>query len=214
MVTARETDDAARGAAGKAAGAAAGKTAGDAAGDTSLAGAAGLRPGADMPSPLERELMRLAGRVPDPELPVISLAELGVLRGLRVLGPGRVRVELTPTWTGCPALRTMADDITEVLTAHGVAEVAVETVLAPAWTTDAISPEGRRKLAEAGVAPPRPGASARQVTGGPVQLDLAIRCPRCGATDTRLLSRFSSTACKALRRCASCGEPFDHFKEV
>jgi ring-1,2-phenylacetyl-CoA epoxidase subunit PaaD len=170
--------------------------------------------GAAAPSSLERELMRLAGRIPDPELPVVSLAELGVLRGLEVLGPGRVRVELTPTWTGCPALETMADDITRVLTAHGVAEVTVDTVLSPAWTTDAISPEGRRKLAEAGVAPPRPGASARPGAGGPVAVDLAIHCPHCGSAGTRLLSRFSSTACKSLRRCESCGEPFDHFKEV
>lgn len=169
--------------------------------------------GAAAPTALEKELMRLAGQVPDPELPVVSLAELGVLRGIHVVGPGRVRVELTPTWTGCPALAAMADDITGVLTAHGMSEVAVETVLSPAWSTDAISPEGRRKLAEAGVAPPRPGAAGK-ARGGPVAVDLAIRCPHCGSTDTRLLSRFSSTACKALRRCESCGEPFDHFKEV
>jgi ring-1,2-phenylacetyl-CoA epoxidase subunit PaaD len=162
---------------------------------------------------LERELLRLAGAVPDPELPVISLAELGVLRGIRVLGPGRVRVELTPTWTGCPALDAMASDITDVLRAHGVAEVAVHTVLSPAWSTDEISTEGRRKLAEAGVAPPRPQA-AHGGASAPVAVDLAIRCPHCGSTDTRLLSRFSSTACKALRRCESCREPFDHFKEV
>lgn len=174
---------------------------------------------ATAPTALERELLRLAGDVPDPELPVISLAELGVLRGIRVLGPGRVRVELTPTWTGCPALDAMAADITEVLKAHGMAEVAVRTVLAPAWSTEAISPEGRRKLAEAGVAPPRhqsaQGAGGSEGGGsGPVSVDLAIHCPHCGSTDTRLLSRFSSTACKALRRCESCGEPFDHFKEV
>jgi ring-1,2-phenylacetyl-CoA epoxidase subunit PaaD len=172
------------------------------------------------PTALERELLRLAGAVPDPELPVISLAELGVLRGIRVLGPGRVVVELTPTWTACPAIDTMAADVTEVLKAHGVAEVEVRTVLAPAWSTDAISPEGCRKLAEAGVAPPRrhsPGPSSpgrAEAGSGPVAVDLAIRCPHCGSTDTRLLSRFSSTACKALRRCETCREPFDHFKEV
>ncbi|MYS18792.1 ring-1,2-phenylacetyl-CoA epoxidase subunit PaaD [Streptomyces sp. DvalAA-14] len=170
---------------------------------------------------LEQELLRLAGAVPDPELPVISLAELGVLRGLRVIGPGRVTVELTPTWTACPAIDTMAADVTDVLRAHGVSEVEVRTVLAPAWSTDAISPEGRRKLAEAGVAPPRhlPAGPASPdgpagAGPGPVAVDLAIRCPHCGSTDTRLLSRFSSTACKALRRCESCREPFDHFKEV
>jgi ring-1,2-phenylacetyl-CoA epoxidase subunit PaaD len=167
------------------------------------------------PSALEEELLRLAGAVPDPELPVVSLAELGVLRGIRVRDGGRVEVELTPTWTGCPALDSMADDITEVLHAHGVAEVEVHTVLAPAWSTDAISPEGRRKLAEAGVAPPRPRTTGGGGDGsGPVALELAIRCPHCGSTDTRLLSPFSSTACKALRRCETCREPFDHFKEV
>lgn len=179
-------------------------------------------------SALEEELLRLVGEVPDPELPVISLAELGVLRGIEVTGPGRVEVELTPTWTGCPALEAMAADITRVLTEQGMSEVAVRTVLAPAWTTDAISPEGRRKLAEHGVAPPRPGAGAAGAAGraggagaataekrpAPVGVDLAVRCPHCGSTRTVLLSRFSSTACKALRRCESCGEPFDHFKEV
>ncbi|MEW2548053.1 1,2-phenylacetyl-CoA epoxidase subunit PaaD [Streptomyces sp. NPDC047002] len=162
---------------------------------------------------LERELRRVAGAVPDPELPVVSLAELGVLRGLRVsYGPGghrSVRVELTPTYTGCPAVETMSQDIEAALRAHGQQDVAVVTVLSPPWSTDDISDEGRRKLAEAGIAPPRP-----QGTGGAVALSLAIRCPHCGSTATELLSRFSSTACKALRRCSACGEPFDHFKEL
>jgi ring-1,2-phenylacetyl-CoA epoxidase subunit PaaD len=182
--------------------------------------------GTAAPSALEQELLRLAGAVPDPELPVISLAELGVLRGIRVLGPGRVTVELTPTWTACPAIDSMAADVTAVLKAHGMSEVEVRTVLAPAWSTDAITPEGRRKLAEAGIAPPRhlaprtasgpasPGGTADGGGSGPVAVDLGIRCPHCGSTDTRLMSRFSSTACKALRRCESCREPFDHFKEV
>ncbi|MEV0260583.1 1,2-phenylacetyl-CoA epoxidase subunit PaaD [Streptomyces sp. NPDC050617] len=157
---------------------------------------------------LEAELRELAGSVPDPELPVVTLSELGVLRDLHVLGPGRVEVELTPTYSGCPAIETMSSDIERVLHDHGIPEVEVRTVLSPPWTTDAISAEGRRKLAEFGVAPPRP------VPSGPVALRLAIRCPHCGSTDTTLLSRFSSTACKALRRCESCREPFDHFKEL
>lgn len=160
---------------------------------------------------LEEELLRLAGSVPDPELPMVSLAELGVMRGLRLLGPGRVEVELTPTYTGCPALESMATDIERLLHDHGVPEVAVRTVLSPPWTTDAISPEGRRKLAESGIAPPAPHRAA---AGGPVPVALAVRCPQCGSTETELLSRFSSTACKALRRCTACGEPFDHFKEL
>ncbi|MEU8826075.1 1,2-phenylacetyl-CoA epoxidase subunit PaaD [Streptomyces sp. NPDC048636] len=160
---------------------------------------------------LEEELRRLAGSVPDPELPMVSLAELGVVRGLRVLGPGQVEVELTPTYTGCPALESMSADIERVLHDHGIPEVAVRTVLSPPWSTDAISAEGRRKLAEAGIAPPSP---LRAQAGGPVAVDLAVRCPHCGSTETKLLSRFSSTACKALRRCEACREPFDHFKEL
>ncbi|MER5258565.1 MULTISPECIES: 1,2-phenylacetyl-CoA epoxidase subunit PaaD [unclassified Streptomyces] len=158
---------------------------------------------------LEDELMALAGSVPDPELPVITLAELGVLRGVRVRGIGKVDVELTPTYTGCPAIEAMTADIEQVLHERGMAEVSVRTVLSPAWSTDDISAEGRRKLAEFGIAPPRPHSA-----GGPIPLTLSVRCPHCGSTDTELLSRFSSTACKALRRCVACREPFDHFKEL
>ncbi|CAM5462496.1 1,2-phenylacetyl-CoA epoxidase subunit PaaD [Streptomyces tanashiensis] len=159
---------------------------------------------------LEEELSRIAGSVPDPELPVLTLEELGVMRGVQVLGPGRVEVSLTPTYTGCPAIEAMASDIEQALHRHGIPDVSVVTVLAPAWSTDDISDEGRRKLTEFGIAPPRPQGPA----GGPVPLTLAIRCPHCGSTDTELLSRFSSTACKALRRCTACREPFDHFKEL
>ncbi|MFF2007680.1 1,2-phenylacetyl-CoA epoxidase subunit PaaD [Streptomyces sp. NPDC058195] len=162
---------------------------------------------------LEEELHRLAGSVPDPELPVLTLDELGVLRGVEVLAPGKVTVRLTPTYTGCPAIETMSSDIERVLHDHGIPEVSVVTVLSPAWSTDDISAEGRRKLAEFGIAPPRPHDAAPGA-GGPVPLTLAVRCPHCGSTDTELLSRFSSTACKALRRCVSCREPFDHFKEL
>ncbi|WP_329066041.1 1,2-phenylacetyl-CoA epoxidase subunit PaaD [Streptomyces sp. NBC_01429] len=158
---------------------------------------------------LEAELFRLAGAVPDPELPVLTLAELGVLRAVRVSAPGTVHVELTPTYTGCPAIEAMSSDIESVLRDRGMARVSVVTVLSPAWSTDDISEEGRRKLAESGIAPPRPHGPA-----GPVPLSLAIRCPHCGSTGTELLSRFSSTACKALRRCTACREPFDHFKEL
>ncbi|GHE49398.1 phenylacetate-CoA oxygenase subunit PaaJ [Streptomyces longispororuber] len=161
------------------------------------------------PTPLEERLLALAGSVPDPELPVLTLAELGVVRGVHVSGPSRVEVELTPTYTGCPAIEAMSADIERVLHEHGMADVEVRTVLSPAWSTDDISAEGRRKLAEFGIAPPRP-----HTADGPVPLTLTVRCPHCGSTDTELLSRFSSTACKALRRCVTCREPFDHFKEL
>lgn len=171
------------------------------------------------PTPLEAELRALAGAVPDPELPVLSLAELGVLRALHVTGPGRVEVELTPTYTGCPAIEAMSADIERVLHEQGQAEVTVRTVLSPAWSTDDITAEGRRKLAEFGIAPPRTGPAGPVPVGlGPTRHAPApaqeIRCPHCGSADTTLLSRFSSTACKALRRCEACREPFDHFKEL
>jgi ring-1,2-phenylacetyl-CoA epoxidase subunit PaaD len=158
---------------------------------------------------LEEELRRIAGAVPDPELPMLTLDDLGVLRGLHVMAGGRVDVELTPTYTGCPAVETMAADISERLRERGVAEVSVRTVLSPPWTTEAISAEGRRKLAECGIAPPRPVQA-----GEPVPVALSVRCPNCGSLDTTLLNRFSATACTSLRRCESCREPFDHFKEL
>ncbi|MER6435203.1 1,2-phenylacetyl-CoA epoxidase subunit PaaD [Streptomyces sp. NPDC001185] len=174
---------------------------------------------------LEEELRRLAGSVPDPELPVLTLEDLGVLRSVHVRGEGAVDVELTPTYTGCPAVEAMTTDIERVLHEHGVREVSVRTVLSPAWSTDDISDEGRRKLREFGIAPPRGGRPAGPVTVGLGPTRTLARtaaedapepvcCPHCGATDTELLSRFSSTACKALRRCLSCREPFDHFKEL
>lgn len=175
------------------------------------------------PTALETELLELAGSVPDPELPVLTLHELGVVRAVHLTGTGAVEVDLTPTYTGCPAVETMSADIEQVLRAHGMREVTVRRVLTPAWSTDDITSEGRRKLQQSGIAPPRTRHPA-----GPVTLTLgptrtgdageatpeAIRCPHCDSADTELLSRFSSTACKALRRCLACREPFDHFKEL
>ncbi len=175
-------------------------------------------------TPLEAELLELAGSVPDPELPVLTLRELGVVRAVHARGTDTVEVELTPTYTGCPAVEAMSLDIERVLREHGVREVTVRRVLAPAWSTDDITDEGRRKLREFGIAPPRV-----RTASGPVGVELGptraraarpedepvpVRCPHCGSAETELLSRFSSTACKALRRCLACREPFDHFKEL
>ncbi|MFD7133724.1 1,2-phenylacetyl-CoA epoxidase subunit PaaD [Streptomyces sp. NPDC059894] len=176
-------------------------------------------------TPLEAELLAIAGSVPDPELPVLTLQELGVLRAVRVRDGDAVEVELTPTYTGCPAVEAMSLDIERALRDHGVREITVRTVLTPAWSTDDISAEGRRKLREFGIAPPRtrPASPPEPVplTLGPTRghpparpADDPIHCPHCGSADTELLSRFSSTACKALRRCLGCREPFDHFKEL
>ncbi|GAB2469803.1 1,2-phenylacetyl-CoA epoxidase subunit PaaD [Streptomyces incanus] len=179
-------------------------------------------------TPLEAELLELAGSVPDPELPVLTLRELGVVRAVHAHGADTVEVELTPTYTGCPAVEAMSADIARVLRDHGVREVTVRRVLAPAWSTDDITDEGRRKLREFGIAPPRvrPASGAVAVALGPTRArdpraggadeptPEPVRCPHCGSADTELLSRFSSTACKALRRCLACREPFDHFKEL
>ncbi len=175
-------------------------------------------------TPLEERLLELAGSVPDPELPVLTLRELGVVRAVRAHGTDSVEVDLTPTYTGCPAVEAMSLDIERVLRDHGVREVTVRTVLAPAWSTDDITDEGRRKLREFGIAPPRTGAASGPVRvelgptrtreGGPADGPEPVRCPHCGSPETELLSRFSSTACKALRRCLACREPFDHFKEL
>lgn len=169
---------------------------------------------------LEAELLELAGSVPDPELPVLTLHELGVVRAVHLHGTDAAEVDLTPTYTGCPAVEAMSLDIERVLREHGLREVTVRTVLTPAWSTDDITPEGRRKLREFGIAPPRVRDASGPVplTLGPTHTDATgaepVPCPHCGSPDTELLSRFSSTACKALRRCLSCREPFDHFKEL
>lgn len=154
--------------------------------------------------------------VPDPELPMLTLADLGIVRGVEQPAAGAVRVTITPTYSGCPALETMRHDIRTRLLAAGYADVEVRTVLWPPWTTDWISDAGRRTLAEHGIAPPGPAPHART---GPVPLRLSptvrtAACPNCGSPDTEELSAFGSTACKALRRCGACGEPFEHVKEI
>jgi ring-1,2-phenylacetyl-CoA epoxidase subunit PaaD len=151
----------------------------------------------------------------DPELPVLTLAELGVLRGVEVAKDGRVVVTITPTYSGCPALEEMRADLMASLNQAGYDDVEIRTVLSPAWTTDWITSDGRRKLAENGIAPPGPAPRRH----GPVPLNLTppaatVACPRCGSVRTEELSRFSATACKALRRCMDCREPFEHMKEL
>jgi ring-1,2-phenylacetyl-CoA epoxidase subunit PaaD len=162
----------------------------------------------------ERRVWALAARVCDPEVPVLTIEDLGVLRSVRVAGEGTdatVRVEITPTYSGCPAVDAMRDDIVTMLADAGYRHVEVRTVLAPAWTTDWMSESGKEKLEAFGIAPPGPRSSARR-GGGRVGLGLGIRCPHCGSMHTRELSHFGSTSCKALYQCQKCGEPFDHFK--
>jgi len=151
-----------------------------------------------------------AAAVVDPEIRAVTIEELGVLRDVAVDGAsGRVTVTITPTYSGCPAMEVIRADIRRALRAAGHPEVEVVTELAPAWSTDMITESGRAKLAAAGIAPPGPAGR-----GGPVTLSLSVRCPRCGSPDTEQVSRFGSTACKALWRCRACADPFDHIKAL
>jgi ring-1,2-phenylacetyl-CoA epoxidase subunit PaaD len=155
---------------------------------------------------LRQEAWRIAAEVVDPEVPVLTIADLGVLRDVRV-EDGKIEVIVTPTYSGCPAMNMIATEIALALSRAGLREVRVTTVLSPAWTTDWMSEEGRRKLREYGIAPPARGGGRGALFG--VE---AIACPRCGSTDTARISEFGSTACKALWRCNVCREPFDYFK--
>jgi ring-1,2-phenylacetyl-CoA epoxidase subunit PaaD len=148
----------------------------------------------------------LAAEVPDPEIPVVTIEDLGILRDVTEDDRGWVHVQVTPTYSGCPAMDAIADDVVERLTRAGYLHVDVEFVLSPAWSTDDISAAGLAKLAAYGIAPPSPT--------GPVALTLSVRCPQCGSLDTRESSRFGSTACKSLWGCNACREPFDHFKAL
>jgi ring-1,2-phenylacetyl-CoA epoxidase subunit PaaD len=152
----------------------------------------------------------LAASIPDPELPMVTIEDLGILRDVSEDDHGRVHVTITPTYSGCPAMEAIRADIVNTLELAGYLHVDVEFVLSPAWTTDDLTDEGRDKLARAGIAPPGP---VRQADGA-VALTLSVRCPQCGSLDTRESSRFGSTACKSLWVCRSCREPFDHFKAL
>jgi ring-1,2-phenylacetyl-CoA epoxidase subunit PaaD len=151
----------------------------------------------------------LAAAVLDPELPMVTIEDLGILRDVTEDDRGRVHVTITPTYSGCPAMETIRHDLVESLAQAGYLEVDVEFALSPAWSTDDLTEQGRQRLAEAGIAPPGPVP-----TEGPVPLALSVRCPQCGSLDTRESSRFGSTACKSLWVCRSCREPFDHFKAL
>ncbi|WP_022721781.1 1,2-phenylacetyl-CoA epoxidase subunit PaaD [Rhodopseudomonas sp. B29] len=161
---------------------------------------------ADQDRDLRAAAWTAAAQVVDPEIPVLTIADLGVLRKIAVVD-GRVEVTITPTYSGCPAMNMIALEIELALAREGIAKPVITTVLSPAWTTDWMSDEGRRKLKDYGIAPPQPGGGRRALFG-----EQQVACPQCGSTDTEVLSEFGSTSCKALWRCKSCREPFDYFK--
>ena len=153
------------------------------------------------------EIEALVAALPDPELPVLTLGDLGILRGVEIAADGHPVVRLTPTYSGCPAIDPIRADVERAVRNRGFDAVEVRLELAPAWTTDWMSEAGRRKLREYGIAPPEPHAGCG-LLGGPVA------CPRCGSTDTRQVSRFGATPCQAQHVCDACMEPFDRFKAI
>ncbi|WP_045729820.1 1,2-phenylacetyl-CoA epoxidase subunit PaaD [Pseudarthrobacter chlorophenolicus] len=164
----------------------------------------------------------IASTVCDPEIPVLTIEDLGILRDVQIeknddggaasagTAP-KVRVTVTPTYSGCPAMDAIRDDVITAFAKEGYADVAVDLVLAPAWTTDWMTEAGKAKLQEYGIAPPS-GMSNAARHAGPIRLSLAVKCPQCASLNTKELTRFGSTSCKALYVCQDCKEPFDYFK--
>jgi ring-1,2-phenylacetyl-CoA epoxidase subunit PaaD len=158
----------------------------------------------------EAQAWQVLQQVPDPEIPVLSVCDLGIVREVRSAG-GSLTVVVTPTYSGCPATDLIRDEIRSALAAAGAVEVNVETRLSPAWSTDWISAQGKEKLRAYGIVPPHGPAQDAQ----PIRIvPRALECPRCGSRDTARLAQFGSTACKALWRCERCREPFEYFKPI
>jgi len=155
----------------------------------------------------EQRVLELLRAVADPEIPVLSIVDLGIVRYVRGAGDGRVHVGLTPTYSGCPATEVIRASVRAALDAAGFHEAVLEEVLSPPWTSDWLTVEGRRKLREFGIAPPETAVSTPRQLVAP-----AVACPRCGSRSTERLSEFGSTPCKAHYRCRACREPFDYFK--
>lgn len=153
------------------------------------------------------KIWSLLEEVFDPEVPVLTVVDLGVVRDVRV-DRDKVEIDITPTYTGCPAMQRIEDDIHEKLTENGISNVKVNLVLSPAWTTDWLSDNGKKKLEEYGIAPPVDEPDKSVLFADPPK----IKCPKCGSDNTKLVSQFGSTACKAQYQCNSCLEPFDYFK--
>jgi ring-1,2-phenylacetyl-CoA epoxidase subunit PaaD len=165
---------------------------------------------------VRRDVRMVAASVTDPELPMLTLADLGILRHVHVDAGGHVVVTVTPTYSGCPAMGAMRAELTRAVADAGYPDVEVRVALDPPWSTDWITPAGRRKLARAGIAPPEAVAPR---PAGPVPLNIGRRlaplpCPQCGSSETEERSRFSATACRSLWRCRACGEPFEHLKAI
>jgi ring-1,2-phenylacetyl-CoA epoxidase subunit PaaD len=154
------------------------------------------------------EVLQLLREVEDPEIPVLNVVDMGIVRRVSVT-EGNVEVDITPTYTGCPAMKAIEEDIREVLAEQNFESVSIHTVLLPAWTTDWLTPDARKKLQDYGIAPPEHGTADKSALLGEPK---HVTCPRCKSKNTSMISQFGSTACKALWKCNDCLEPFDYFK--
>ena len=156
--------------------------------------------------PTRPPLYQLLSFIPDPEIPVITIAELGILREVKE-EEGKVIVSITPTYSGCPAMKAIENEIREKLNSQGITDIEIKTVYSPVWTTDWLTDSAREKLKAYGIAPPLKGSADKNIL-----LGKSIECPRCNSSSTKMISHFGSTACKALYKCEACGEVFDYFK--
>jgi ring-1,2-phenylacetyl-CoA epoxidase subunit PaaD len=156
--------------------------------------------------PSLEKISKLIASIPDPEIPVITIEELGILRSVEMNNEELI-ITITPTYSGCPAMKTIEDEIKSVLKEEGIANAQVKTVYSPAWTTDWMTDEAKEKLEKYGISPPGKLSKLYSIAG-----DRAVACPRCGSTEVTMVSMFGSTACKALYKCNKCLEPFDQFK--
>jgi ring-1,2-phenylacetyl-CoA epoxidase subunit PaaD len=156
----------------------------------------------------KENIISLLSEIPDPEIPVITIAELGVIREV-IITEENVEVKITPTYSGCPAMKQMEDDIKSILTKNGIKNFKITTVYSPPWTTDWLSTEAKEKLRAYGIAPPEHSTQDKSWLSGKTK---TVTCPRCKSKHTKLISQFGSTACKALYQCQDCLEPFDYFK--
>lgn len=157
----------------------------------------------------KEDILSLLSEIPDPEIPVISIIELGVIRGINIIDETSIQLKITPTYSGCPAMKQIEDDVRKKLAENGFTNITINTIFSPPWTTDWITPEAKEKLRKYGIAPPEHSTEDKSSLTGKSK---TIKCPRCKSQNTKLISQFGSTACKALYQCQDCLEPFDYFK--
>ena len=155
------------------------------------------------------DIFTLLSEIPDPEIPVISIIELGVIRNIEINNDSTISLKITPTYSGCPAMKQIEDDVRKKLSENGFTTIDIKTIFSPPWTTDWITPAAKEKLRKYGIAPPENSTEDKSWLTGKVK---NIACPRCKSLNTKLISQFGSTACKALYQCQDCQEPFDYFK--